>query len=390
VKRLVPVTRTRPGPAASSALLRLAALGLTLALLLPSSAIDSAAETRATPVPESFGATGAALPAHESGSEYWDITAQMDSGHWIFARFQITNDGPGDRIGVALGHVILPDGRSSKFRNGRLRKRWTLAEDRMRLDIGSSHLDLHRPRFRLQVEKHHVMIDLWIESTPFERLPSDLTGSDYSVDLLSLGGTSTGNLWLEGMPGPISLEGRTTLTHTISRRDEPKLTQRRIEVILQNGPVTLYAAEFLSPAGAVTGWLAARLINPDANAGLSDIFSNSSVFTSPLELHLGPTNETQKVSKSDVNTGYWIPHTLEFQSRGPAGKVQVEGSLLRHDPLEDLPAPVRWLVGLRMRPMRVWSRAEIEVTLSPSSGPDSLPLRGRGVVATSYLNALTP
>ena len=390
MKRRLPFTRTGPRHAASSALPRLAALGLSLALLLPSSPLDSAAEPEAAPVPESTDDTGAALPARDSGSEYWDITAQMDSGHWIFARFLITNDGPGRRNGVALGHVILPDGQTSKFRNGRLRKRWTLAEDRMRLDIGSSHLDLHRPRFRLLIEKGHVRIDLWIESTPFERLPPDVTGSDYSVDLLSLAGASTGSLWLEGMAGPISLEGHTTLTHTISRRDEARLAQRRIEVLLQEGPVALYAAEFLSPSGATAGWLAARFIEPDANAGPVGALSDSSVLTTPLEFHLGTTSENRGASKSGVNSGYWIPHTLEFQSQGPAGKVQVEGSLLRQDPLEDLPAPVRWLVGLRMQPMRVWSRAEIEVTLAPSSGPDNLPLRGRGVVATSYLNALTP
>jgi hypothetical protein len=34
--------------------------------------------------------------ASESASEYWDLTMRLDSGYAVFARFLLTNAGPGD------------------------------------------------------------------------------------------------------------------------------------------------------------------------------------------------------------------------------------------------------------------------------------------------------
>ena len=82
------------------------------------------------------------LPGGSAASEYWDLAAHFVSGHRAYARFLITNEGPGERNGVAIGHVITPEGVAVEFRNGRLEDRWTLGERGRRLDIGSSLLDM--------------------------------------------------------------------------------------------------------------------------------------------------------------------------------------------------------------------------------------------------------
>ncbi|MDH5308130.1 MAG: hypothetical protein OEW02_13190, partial [Myxococcales bacterium] len=68
----------------------------------------------------------ARLPGGSAASEYWDLVAHFSAGHRVYARFQITNEGPGERNGLAFGHVIFPDGSVTPFQNGRRRDRWTL------------------------------------------------------------------------------------------------------------------------------------------------------------------------------------------------------------------------------------------------------------------------
>ena len=50
------------------------------------------------------------LPSGESASEYFDLLVRLDSGHRVFARFLVTNEGPGGGSAAAFGHVIRPDG----------------------------------------------------------------------------------------------------------------------------------------------------------------------------------------------------------------------------------------------------------------------------------------
>jgi len=45
----------------------------------------------------------ARLPKGGSAVEYWDLTMELDSGHHLFVRFAITNEGPGDQVGFATG-----------------------------------------------------------------------------------------------------------------------------------------------------------------------------------------------------------------------------------------------------------------------------------------------
>ena len=87
-----------------------------------------------------------------SASEYWDIVAHFDSNHHLFARFLITNEGPGDRTAIATWQLIDANGKRTEFRNGRRKQRWTLSPDGNRIEIGSSVFDRSGPVHRLEYD----------------------------------------------------------------------------------------------------------------------------------------------------------------------------------------------------------------------------------------------
>ncbi len=323
----------------------------------------------------------AALPAGRNASEYWDITAQLESGYWIFARFVITNEGPGSQNGIAVGHVVTPEGRHIRFRNGRRRNRWQLSPDRLRLDVGRSHLDLHAPHYRLKVRKSHLKLDLQIDATGEQVLPSTLTPQGYSISLLSLGGSAHGSARFEGQDKPLPLRGHATLVHTVAQRAEADLVLRRIECFATVDGLSLYGLDFLGSEGTRSQWLSYVPHGPNGTR------SDPTSLADPLEITLLEADRSHRV-KSGKGT-YWIPLNIDMNATNFDAFAQLERRLLRHRPLDDLPAPLRWLMGRAMQPSREWWQASFGVTLRTRSGPDFLQLEGPGVVATSYLNPLT-
>ena len=95
--------------------------------------------------------------------EYWDVSAQLQSGHRFFARFLVTNEGPGSRTAVAVGHLIVPGGEVVPIKYGRLREKWTLSADRRRLNIASAVLDVNRPVSRIEVDSDKSGIKVHLE-----------------------------------------------------------------------------------------------------------------------------------------------------------------------------------------------------------------------------------
>lgn len=325
---------------------------------------------------------GASLPRDGDASEYWDLTITLDSGTRVFARFTITNEGPGRRTGVAIGHVIPAGGKPVKFRNGRMRKRWELSDDHLALDIGKSHLDLHGPRYRLHVRKDDVKVDLHFDPQPVMRMPAEATGSrDYEVVLLALGAACDGEVWLEGMDAPAAERGHATLVHTISHEAETDLALRRIEVTGQAGDQHLYATQLVNPRGRATSWLATRESAKDISGGPEK--PQSRTMTS---IRVEPGSETWPHTKGGSKSSYWIPHELSINGTEFQGIVRLEDPIVRHLPLDDLPGPIAMIARWSTKPSRVWSTAGIEVRISPNSGPGTPPLKGHGVVTISHLN----
>jgi hypothetical protein len=105
----------------------------------------------------------AMLPRGDEAVEYWDLVGDFDSGHRLYARFLITNVGPGDRTALAFGHWVTPDGRATAFKNGKREGNWTLAPDRKRLKIGSSVLSLGTATRHFEVDNDKRGIKIFVD-----------------------------------------------------------------------------------------------------------------------------------------------------------------------------------------------------------------------------------
>ncbi len=92
------------------------------------------------------------LPGGGSASEHWDVVAHFDSNHLLFAQFLITNEGPGNRTAIATWQLIDPNGKRTKFDNGRRKKRWTLGPNGDSIRIGSSVFDQSGSVHRLEYD----------------------------------------------------------------------------------------------------------------------------------------------------------------------------------------------------------------------------------------------
>ncbi|HXV37711.1 MAG TPA: hypothetical protein VEC18_11210, partial [Myxococcota bacterium] len=121
---------------------------------LPELATTSAPAQPAASAPRAVerGARRSQLTRAESASEFWDAIARFDSGHRLFVRFQITNEGPGERTAIASWQLIDASGKRTDFRNGRRESRWTLSNDGARIEIGSSLFDQSGAVHRLEYD----------------------------------------------------------------------------------------------------------------------------------------------------------------------------------------------------------------------------------------------
>jgi hypothetical protein len=192
----------------------------------------------------------AMLPRGDEAVEYWDLVGDFDSGHRLYARFLITNVGPGDRTALAFGHWVTPDGRATAFKNGKREGNWTLAPDRKRLKIGSSVLSLGTAtrHFEVDNDKRGIKIFVDIEADGTALAATDVRAGD-ALELLNLGSATRGSYWLEGMAAPLPLAGRALLTHTVATADEGEALTRRIDFAVLRGAERW----FLSTPSAAVG-----------------------------------------------------------------------------------------------------------------------------------------
>ncbi len=392
------------------------ALRIAFALFLGGVVLDSPAWGDATPA-RPLASPAAANLGDNDASQYWDLTAELESGHRIFARFQITNQGPGDNNATAIGHVITPGGEAVKFRNGRLESGWTLSKDRLDLDVGKSHLDLHPPRYRLRVNKKDVRIRLNFAPNALTSLPRKVTGKRYRVDLLALGATATGTLELEGAD-EIALEGKASLTHTVATKDETDLALRRFELYAQQGSHPFYAVQFLDHKNrrrSWAAWLEPRCDlafapepfpsgSPKGGQNATETSENTlsrciRVLGTTSKIEVAGRSATKGAAKRGDKGPYWIPARYTLSPNPPkseeAEKPRVEGHartakrLLKYEALDDLPGPIRFVARLSTKPRRVWSLATFEVTIPPSLDSEPTKIQSQGVAIVSFLNPVT-
>lgn len=305
-----------------------------------------------------------------SASEYWDLVARFDSGHYLFARFLITNQGPGEKTGVAYGQFVEPDGNVRSWRNGRREKNWQLGPHGLLLEIGSSNLDLREQAYRLRIDKKKIKIDLRFEATAPAAWDAEASGSEPSIDLLANSARIHGSVWFRGLSAPLELAGRAALSHTWMEHDEGKIALRRLDFFSLGDEPAIYLRDFEAPDGTRSRWLTV------VRAGKT-LFE-----TNDFEISYAGRSDSQS------SVDYPIPRIVQFRGPTVRGEIQIGMGLVHHDPMQDIPQPFRFLLSLSMRPHRMWAESHFEVAVG--SGPEELLIRGTGLTTVTYMNPPPP
>jgi hypothetical protein len=313
------------------------------------------------------------IPDAENASEYWDLAAQFESGHALVARFMITHEGPGQNTAIAYGHFIEPDGTIRPWTNGRREGNWDLKSEGRVIDIGSSELYLTGPPYRLRVHKKKQGVDIDLSIAPEGPPAWDGTEKDgVHIDLLAAGATITGSVRFREMPAPLTLRGRAGLSHTWMAGGEAELSLRRIEFFSLQGDTLLYLRELESPDGARRRWFRA------SRAGKT--LFESSDFT------LAETGR----SRAESDSRYPLPGQLRLSAPGLTGVITLGEGLLHHDPMQVIPQPFRFLLSLRLRPMRVWTESPYKIEINRNPDADPIKIQGSGMTTVTYLNPAPP
>lgn len=315
------------------------------------------------------GDPAARLSAADGALEYWDFVARFEQGHRLVARVLVTNEGPGDRTAVGVGHLILPDGEVVEFRNGRLEQRWSIAADRRSLRIGSTRLELAGAPRTLEYDndKRGIEIRLRFHGAEPARFPRSGEHPGYRVDLLDLSVPVDATILLPGMSAPLAIAGRGALTHTWMDESEPRLVQRRIDFASLDSDTALYVRDVTHPEGKTHRWLIA--VRDGA------VLVESSDFEIAAESPRGA-----------APSGYPVPERLRISGPGFSGSVTLGRQLLEHDPLGDLPQPFRFLLSFAMRPRRVWTDSPFSLRVEAVRGRGATLVDGNGITSVTYLN----
>jgi hypothetical protein len=336
---------------------------LCFVLLFP--ALSHATEERGNPA--------ARLLPGDSASEHWEFTARFESGHLLFVEFLITNIGLGERNAAAVWYLVAPEGITQRTANGRREKKWTLAADHLRMEIGASMLDLHLPAYQLQVDKKNIRINLQFRPDAQAVWSEKAMPTGYSLDLLAAAVPVEGTLWVKGMKTPLTVKGTVAATHSWMNEAGSSLIRRRVEFFSLQKQNPFYGVEFTAPNGTQAKWV---VVKPNG----SELYDSSLV-----EWTLAGR------AKEPRERGYEVPATVEVKNAQLEGKARLERVLLRTDPFVDIPRPFRFVVSLALdlRPRRIWALSPYELSFSPTAKKQSaLHLQGAGVTAVTFLNPM--
>jgi hypothetical protein len=309
----------------------------------------------------------------DTASEYWDIVARFEPDYSLFARFMITNEGPGERTAIASWYLTDPDGELFAFRNGRREQRWTLSPGGDRIQIGSSIFDQSGPAALLEYDssKRDIHVQFRFSPTgPVAWTDAPVSGN-YSIDLLDLGTPVRGTIQLKGMAEPVSVTGTIGVTHTWMEASEADVALRRIEFASAGEGPSLYLSDLTTPSGERHRWL---VVERDGELPYR---------TTDFEIDLSNPAEPPK-------SDYPTPGALRIHGPGLEGTIETGPALLEVNPLDEIPQPFRFLLSFKMRPHRVWKPASFKVTLKADSSLPATVLHGSGVATITFLNPLPP
>jgi len=336
-------------------------LSLCLLTALP---VSAAEDLRGSPAAH-------VLPG-EFASEHWEFTVRFDSGHLLFIEFVVTNIGFGDRNAAVFGHIVPPGGKPQRISNGRMEGYWTLSPDRLRMEVGTSLLDVHPPAYKIQVNKRSVRLDLQVRPEVQPLWAQALAPPGYALDLLAVAAPIEGTLWLKGMAEPIQVKGVVAATHSWTNTAGSTLVLRRVEFFSLNVDAPVYGLDLTAPDGTHRRWIVAK--PPDHTVYQSEHFELS--FTGELQ---GPREQ-----------GYAVPQVLQLKNDEIEGQIRLESRVLQADPFVDLPRPFRYLVSLvlDLRPRRIWAQSQFELSWPATPPSERTQQHGAGITTVTFLNPL--
>jgi hypothetical protein len=305
-----------------------------------------------------------------AASEYWDFVASFESRERLFARFMITNEFPGDAVGVAVGHFVAADGTVRPFRNARLSGSWERDPAGRWMQVGGSRLDLRGPELKIDVDKQKRGIQIHLRMRPDAQTSAGPQVPDTSVDVLALSAPIEGTIWFSGMPEPLSVRGRAGITHTWMDPRESERTLRRIDFFGRDGALALYLGEALAPDGR--------------RAQVLSIERDGKRILNVTEITISHGDD----KSTELGAGYPIARQLVLTAKGISGVIHLDRVLVRHEPLQDLPLPFRFLLSSAAHPQRVWMESRFEVRIEQGPSSTTLQAQGTGITSVAFTNPL--
>jgi hypothetical protein len=296
-------------------------------------------------------AIAAPAAALAAPTEWWVLAARLDSGDQVIVEFTLTDVGPGERNAAAIGNWIAKDGALTPFSRAKLGGDWTPSPDGRRIDLGKFVFDRTQPQSQLRVEKGslRIALDFTLASAPVAT--RKLAGGKWTQELWIAGAPVRASLWKKGMAAPVASSGRVALSRRLIDGPEARLARRRLEAFTL-GAAPLYVLE-VANGGRTERWVVAC----DASGKL--VAQDSTAFAANEQLSS-------------------VPPRLALAGPAVRGALSAGARVAAYDPLADLPAPVRFVLGLRLR--SVWMASPFAFDVRESART----LRREGTAIASY------
>ncbi len=307
-----------------------------------------------------------------AAGEAYDVLARLDDGSTFSVRFWVTNEGPGTHTAVAMGYFVRPDGDVSRFRYGRTSDRWELGEGKRLLKIASAVLDLRAPLGAVEIDtdKFGMKISMRFAMPEVPGAICARREEDAGFDVLRLQEKVMGTAWVDGMDAALEASGTVDVVHRWGEASEIDSVLRRIDASASSGELVYFATTVVSPRDRDSAHSCVAVVE-NGERVYQAFDAAVQVASTPL-----PGSEER----------YPLAKRFEFRNQRVGLTVEPFAELLRVDPLEIVPQPFRFLLGLRSSPRRVWANARSHLRLTPAEGREPVELRALGLTAVSYTN----
>jgi len=323
-----------------------------------------------SPVPPNT-TLAARVSSGPTAMEYWDVTAWLESGDRFFARFLVTNQGPGEQTAAAVGHLVLAGGEVVPFKWGRRHDAWTLGPGGGSLKIAKAALVLDGPALVVEVDSAKRGIELRLEiARTAPLLATRPLATGYGLDV-AMPAPAHGRIRTRGMDAPRAVVGTGAVTHTWMERPEGEVLRRRIDLLAREGEVALYLSALTLADGTRRG----TALVSRAGGILAHVDDVTFRFGS--------------ATTAGGDPGYPIATAWETESSTLAARVSVGRELLRMDPLDILPQPFRMLLALDGRPQRVWAEATADLALKIAGKDDATHMIETGILAATFARPMS-